>query len=70
MGGIPQLVEMLTVALAILVVMLLLAFLVGKLFQNKTTRKWILWGTLTIWVLAFTAYFGFIAFLLSGNGFK
>jgi hypothetical protein len=67
MGGIPQLLDMLAVALAILLVMLLLAFLVGKLFQSKRTRKRILWGTLTVYVLAFVAYFGYIAFLLSGN---
>ena len=64
MGGIPQL---LAIALAVLVVMLLLAFLVGKLFQSKRTRKWILWGTFTVYVLAFVAYFGFIALVLSGN---
>jgi len=67
MGGVPQLVELLAVALAILAIALLLAFLVGRLFQSKRTRKRILWGALIIYVLVFIAYFGFIAFVLSGN---
>jgi hypothetical protein len=67
MGGLFQLLDILAVALAILVVVLLLAFLIGRLFQSKRTRKRILWGTLAIYVLAFVAYFGFIAFVLSGN---
>ena len=44
MGGIPQLLDMLAIALAILVVMFLLAFFVGKLFRSNRTRKWILRG--------------------------
>jgi hypothetical protein len=67
MGGISQLLDMLAIALAILVVMLLLAFFVGKTFQSKRTRKWILWGTLAVYALAFVAYFGFIALVLGGN---
>jgi hypothetical protein len=67
MGGIPQLLDMLAIALAILAVMLLLAFFIGKLFQSKRTRNWILWGTLAVYALAFVAYFGFIALVLSGN---
>jgi|GEM_PF-5146536 len=45
----------------------LIAFLVGKLFKSKRTRKQILWGSLIAYALAFVAYLGFIAFLLSGN---
>ena len=67
MGGIPQLLDILAIAFAILVVMLLLAFFVGRLFQSNRTRKRILWGALTIYALAFIGYFGFIAFVLSGN---
>ena len=67
MGGIPQLLDILAVAIAILAILLLLAFLVGRLFQSRKTRRRILWGALTIYVLAFIAYFGFIAFVLSGN---
>jgi VIT1/CCC1 family predicted Fe2+/Mn2+ transporter len=67
MGGLPQMIDLLAIALAILAFLLLSAFLVGTLFQNKKTRKRILWGALTIYALAFVAYFGFIAFVLSGN---
>jgi predicted permease len=67
MGGAFQLLYLLAVALAILVASLLVAFLVGRLFQSKRTRKWILWGTVIVYALAFVAYFGFIALVLSGN---
>jgi hypothetical protein len=58
---------LLIAAIAILALLLLLAFLVGRLFQSKKIRKRILWGSLTIYVLACIAYFGFIAFVMSGN---
>jgi bacteriorhodopsin len=67
MGGIYQLMELLAVAIAILAILLLLVFLVGRLFQKQRTRRRILWGALTIYALAFVAYFGFIGFVLSGN---
>jgi len=67
MGGAFQLLDLLAVTLAILVASLLVAFLVGKLFQRKRTRKRILWGAVILYVLAVIAYFGFIAFVLSGN---
>ena len=59
--------NLLAIAVAILALLLLLAFLVGRLFQSKRTRKRTLWGALTVYVLAFIAYFGFIAFVLSGK---
>ena len=59
--------ELFAVAIATLGLVLLLAFLVGRLFQNKKTRKQILWGSLIAYGLAFIAYFGFITFVLSGN---
>jgi len=61
------LLDLLAIAFAILVVLLLVAFLVSRLFQSKRTRKRILWGTVTLYILVFIAYFGFIAFVLSGN---
>ncbi len=67
MGGIPQLLDLLSVALAILAVLLLAAFLLGRLFQSRQIRKRILWGAMTLYAVAFIAYFGFIAFILSGN---
>jgi len=67
MGGAYQLLDLLLIALAILVVLFLLAFLVSRLFQSRRTRKWILWGSLTVYALAFFSYFAFLAFVLSGN---
>ncbi|MBB5316769.1 hypothetical protein HDF09_001438 [Edaphobacter lichenicola] len=67
MGGIPQLIELLSLAVAIFVATLLIAFLIGKLFENKLIRRRIMLGALGIYALAFVAYFGFIAFILSGN---
>ena len=67
MGGLPQLVTLLAVALAIFVGVVLLAFLIGRLFRNKRTRKRIMIGSIVIYALAFLGYFGFIAFILSGN---
>jgi hypothetical protein len=64
MGGIVQLV---TVAVAIFIALVLVAFLVGKFFQNKKTRKRIMIGTIAVYLLAIVGYFGFIAFVLSGN---
>ena len=67
MGGIPQLVSLLAVALAILVGVILIAYMAGKLFQNKRTRKRIMIGSIVLYVIAFVGYFWFIAFILSGN---
>jgi ABC-type uncharacterized transport system permease subunit len=67
MGGIPQLIDLLAVALAILALLVLAALLIGRLFQSKRTRRRILWGSLIVYVLAFIAYFGFIAFIVSGS---
>jgi uncharacterized membrane protein (DUF373 family) len=67
MGGIFQLFSILAVAAAILALLLLVAFLVGRFFQNKKTRKRIMLGTVGVYLLALIGYFGFIAFILSGN---
>jgi hypothetical protein len=67
MGGLPQLAEMLMVAVAILVIFLGIAFLVSRLFQSPQTRKRILIGAVVTYIAAFVGYFGFIAFVLSGN---
>lgn len=67
MGGMYQLVEMLAVALCVLLVWLLIAFLIGKLFKSKIARRRIVLTALGIYVLSFICYFGYIAFLLSGN---
>ena len=67
MGGIPQLIDLLAVALAILALLVLAALLIGRLFQSKRTRRRIIWGSLIVYVLAFIAYFGFIAFIVSGS---
>ena len=67
MGGIPQLLDLLPVALAIFAALLLVAFLISRLFQNQKTRKRIILGTIALYLLGFFSYFGFIAFVLSGN---
>ena len=64
MGG---LLELLAVAAAILIALLLIAFLVGRLFHSEKVRKRIIVGAIALYVLAFLGYFGFIAFVLSGN---
>jgi hypothetical protein len=67
MGGIPQLLSLVSVAAAILAALLLMAFLVGRFFRNKKTRKRIIIGAIGVYLLALVAYFGCIAFILSGN---
>ena len=67
MGGIYQVLDILGVALAIFAALLLAAFLIGLLFQNKKTRKRIIIGTIALYLLALVSYFGYIAFILSGN---
>ncbi len=67
MGGMPQLIQLLSIALAIFVAILSIAFLIGKLFDNKLTRKRIVLGAIGICALGFVAYFGFIVFILSGG---
>jgi hypothetical protein len=66
-GGIPQLLKLPAVALAIFAVLLLAAFLVGRLFPNKRARKRIISGAIALYLLAFVSYLGFIALTLSGN---
>ncbi len=67
MGGAFQLIEMLLVACVILLIMLFIAFLIGRVFQNKKTRKRIMLGTIALFFIGFVSYFGWIAFILSGN---
>jgi len=67
MGGLFQLATMLLIALAILVIWIIVAVLVSKLFRDGKTRKRIIGGAIAVYLLAFIGYFGFIAFILSGN---
>jgi hypothetical protein len=67
MGGLFQLAEMLLTAAAILAIWLIVAYLVSRLFQTAKTRKRIMWGAVSVYLIAFVGYFGFIAFILSGN---
>jgi predicted acyltransferase len=67
MGGIPQLLSLVPAAVAILAGLLLVAFLVGRCFRDKKTRKRIMIGAIGAYLLALLAYFGWIAFILSGN---
>jgi len=67
MGGVFQIISLVPWALAFLAALLLIAFLVGRLFQDKKTRRRIMVGAVVIYVLAVTSYVGFVAFILSGN---
>jgi hypothetical protein len=67
MGGIPQFAILLSIAAAIVATFLCLAFLVGKLFESKVVRKRIIIGAIVISAIGVVGYFGFIAFILSGN---
>ena len=67
MGGLPQLAELLMMAAGVLAVVLLVAFLVGRLFPAAKTRKRIMIGAGALYLIAFIGYFGFIAFILSGS---
>jgi hypothetical protein len=67
MGGVFQVISLIPWALGILAALLLIAFLVGRLFQDKKTRRKIVVGAVVIYVLVVTTYVGFVAFILSGN---
>ncbi|MGA7155606.1 MAG: hypothetical protein WBY53_02095 [Acidobacteriaceae bacterium] len=67
MGGAFQLIEMLATAATLFVVVMLIAFVVSRFFQSKKVRKWIILAAIGVCGLAFIGYFGFIAFVLSGN---
>jgi predicted permease len=59
--------SLVAIATAIFAALLLMAFLVGRLFQSKKIRKRIMVGTIAVYVVVALGYFGFIAFVLSGN---
>lgn len=67
MGGIPQALDLIAIALVILVALLIVSFLVGRFFEDKRTRKRIMLGAVGLFLLAVLGYVGFIAFILSGN---
>jgi hypothetical protein len=55
------------IAGAIFIALILAAYLVGKCFHNRKTRKRIMVGTVVVYSLICVAYFGLIAFVLSGD---
>ena len=59
--------SLLLIAAAIFVVLVVAAYLVGKCFNAPATRRAIMIGTIVVCFLAFASYFGFIAFVMSGN---
>ena len=67
MGGLPQLAEMIMVAVALCAAVLLVAFLISRMFPSQKTRKRIIVSAAVICLIAVFGYFGFIAFILSGN---
>jgi len=67
MGGTPNSLSLPVIAAAILIALLLVAFLLGKLFHSNKTRKWLMIGAGALWLLMLIAFFGCIEFVLSGN---
>jgi hypothetical protein len=67
MGGIYQLLDLALIAVAILAGLLLAAYMVGRFFQDKKIRKRIMFGAIGVFLLGVVTYFGFIAFILSGD---
>ena len=59
--------SLLLIAAAIFAVLVVAAYLVGKLFSARTTRRAIMVGTIVVYSLAFACYFGFITLVMSGN---
>ena len=55
------------IAGAIFIVLILAAYLIGKCFHDPKTRIRIMVGTIVVYCLACIAYFGLIAFILSGD---
>jgi len=55
------------IAGAILIAVMLAAYLIGKCFHGRKTRRRIMVGTVVVYSLICVAYFGFIAFVLSGD---
>jgi len=58
---------LLAIAGAVLVVLAIAAHLVGLCFKSRKVRRGIMIGTIAVYVLVATCYFGFIAFILSGD---
>jgi hypothetical protein len=52
---------------AVLIGVLGVAFLLGSLFRSTKTRKRIMSAAFAVWLVAFSCYFGFVAFILSGK---
>jgi predicted permease len=59
--------SLVAIATAVFAALLLMAFLIGRLFQSKKIRKRIMVGTIALYVVVALGYFGFIAYVLSGN---
>jgi phosphate starvation-inducible membrane PsiE len=58
---------LLTIAGLVLVVLVVSAYLVGKCFADRKTRRRIMIGTIVVYLLSFIGYFGFITLVISGN---
>lgn len=67
MGGIPQFAILFSIAAMLVAAVLCITFFVSKLFKSRVVRKRIMTGAIVICLLGVVGYFGFIAFILSGN---
>jgi hypothetical protein len=59
--------SLLGIAFGLFAVMMLIAFLIGRLFADQRIRKRIMIVAGALCGLAFGGYFGFIAFVMSGD---
>ena len=55
---------LIAIAISIFIVLIVLAYLIGKLFKNRGTRTRVTIGTIVAYYLVCAACFGFIAFVL------
>ena len=58
--------RLLLFAAAIIVTLLLLAFIVGKFFESKVARRRFMIGTVVTCLIGAICFFAFIAFMMSG----
>jgi hypothetical protein len=59
-------VRLMFIAVAITAVLLLLAFIGGKLFESRVVRRRIMVGTAATCLIGTIVFFGIIAFIMSG----
>ena len=59
--------DLVSIAVAILLLLILAALTIGRFFRQKIVRKRIMVGAVVAWLVAATVYFGFIALVHGGD---